>query len=128
MKLVSRVERWRLYLPTYGKKETQNQEIKYGEDNEEGNAELQAERQAQNNDLDPAWRDAKLQRSLRQRRKRRDRKNLTDFVNGEVAGVGRGRLMCWPVLIERFEWENCWARGDLETIGRWEEPGSELDV
>ncbi|KAI4218680.1 MAG: hypothetical protein L6R36_008815 [Xanthoria steineri] len=121
MKLVSRVERWRLYLP-------ETQEKNENEENE-GDAELQAERHVQKNDLDIAWReDTALQRSLRQqRRKQRDRENLTDFVNGEVAGVGRGRLMCWPVLIERFEWENCWSREDLETIGQWEEPGSEFD-
>ncbi|KAI4219369.1 MAG: hypothetical protein LQ349_008369, partial [Xanthoria aureola] len=110
MKFVSRVERWRLYLPTPEKEN-------------EGDAELQAERHAQKNDLDIAWReDTAIECSLRQQRKRRDRENLTDFVNGAVAGVGRGRLMCWPVLIERFEWENCWARKDLETIGRWEGP------
>ena len=121
MKLVSRVERWRLYLP-----EPQEEE---NEENE-GDAELEHERQIHKNDLDIAWREDHdaLQRSLRQQRKEQDRKNLTDFVNGEVEGVGRGRLMCWPVLFERSEWENCWSREDLEMIGRWEEPGCELDV
>ncbi|KAI4127259.1 MAG: hypothetical protein LQ338_003302 [Usnochroma carphineum] len=28
-----------------------------------------------------------------------DRLNLTDFVNGRVEGLQKGRLMCWPVLI-----------------------------
>ena len=122
MKLVSRVERWRLYLP---EPQGKNEE---GDENE-GDAELEHERHAQKNDLDIAWReDTAIECSLRQQRKRRDRENLTDFVNGKVAGVGRGRLMCWPVLIERSEWENCWARKDLETIGRWEGPVCELDV
>lgn len=121
MKLVSRVERWRLYLP----EPPENEE----EDENEKDAELEHERQIQKHDLDIAWReDHELQCSLRQQRKIRDRENLTDFVNGEVAGVGRGRLMCWPVLIERSEWENCWSREESEMIGRWEEPVWELDV
>lgn len=122
MKLVSRVERWRLYLPTQN--QTQEDEGEEGEKD----AELEHERQAHKNDLDPAWLDPELQHSLRHRREQRDRENLTDFVNGEVAGVGRGRLMCWPVLIERSEWENCWSREESEMIGRWEEPVWELDV
>lgn len=39
------------------------------------------------------------QQALVDERRERDRRNLTDYVNGDVEGIGRGRLMCWPVLL-----------------------------
>ncbi|KAI4243681.1 MAG: hypothetical protein L6R42_010677 [Xanthoria sp. 1 TBL-2021] len=110
MKLISRVERWRLYIP-------------FKEEDEE----LQTEREGKKDELDPAWRDRKLQRSLKDRKKRRDRKNLTDYVNGRVEGVSRGRLMCWPVLIRMNELY-AWGEKELNTLMWVEEPGSELEV
>lgn len=97
--------------------------IPYREEDEE----LQLEREGKKEELDPAWRDRKLQRSLKDRKKRRDRKNLTDYVNGRVEGVNRGRLMCWPVLIRMNELY-AWGDKDLNTLMWVEEPGSELEV
>ncbi|KAL8850497.1 MAG: hypothetical protein Q9221_004545 [Calogaya cf. arnoldii] len=110
LKLVSRVERWRRYIP-------------YKEKDEE----LRRERKAKKDDLDPAWRDKELRQFLRDTKKRRDRKNLTDYVNGRVEGVSRGRLMCWPILIPISELYT-WSRKDLNSLMWVEEPGSELEV
>ncbi|KAL8651580.1 MAG: hypothetical protein Q9226_004641 [Calogaya cf. arnoldii] len=110
LKLISRVERWRRYIP-------------YKEEDEE----LRLERKAKKDDLDPAWRDRELRRYLRDTKKRRDRKNLTDYVNGRVEGVNRGRLMCWPVLIPIGELYT-WGKKDLNSLMWVKEPGSELDV
>ncbi|KAL8818025.1 MAG: hypothetical protein Q9223_003250 [Gallowayella weberi] len=59
--------------------------------------------------------------NLMKRREARERTNMTDYVNGEIDGLGRGRLMCWPVLIP-IEAMDGWPLAEFD-----EDAAAELD-
>ncbi|KAL9000951.1 MAG: hypothetical protein Q9169_000435 [Polycauliona sp. 2 TL-2023] len=104
LKLLSRVEKWRIHVSS--------------EDDDE---ELRRRRERNKRDLPE-----NLQCPIHER-KLRDRTNLTDYVNGRMEAVCRGKLMCWPCLIPMHEFDS-WAEHDLKTLRRKQEPGIKLEA
>lgn len=99
LKLLSRIERWRIHIP-------------FKEEDEE----LHREREGKKGELSDIWWEPRVQRWLMDERKMRDRKNMTDYVNGQVEAVNRGKLTCWPILLPEDELSLNWNVRDLDVL------------
>ncbi|KAL8882408.1 MAG: hypothetical protein Q9192_007589 [Flavoplaca navasiana] len=111
LKLLSRIERWRIHIP-------------FKEEDEE----LHREREGKKGELSDIWWDPRVQRWLMDERKMRDRKNMTDYVNGQVEAVNRGKLTCWPILLQEDELYLNWNVKDSDVLWGTEMPGTDLEV
>ncbi|KAL8731866.1 MAG: hypothetical protein Q9166_003150 [cf. Caloplaca sp. 2 TL-2023] len=97
-KLVARVEKWRQHVEY----KSEDPELTHERTDKNNLEKLSAGR----------WR---IQQSRVRRRELTDRESLTDYVNGHVEAVNRGRLMCWPVLIPPTAMDD-WDPADLVAI------------
>ncbi|KAL8671798.1 MAG: hypothetical protein Q9168_003721 [Polycauliona sp. 1 TL-2023] len=94
LELVCQVEKWRM-----------GQKNPFGKGGEEDDKNLRSEwDERQKKTLWKLLWGEEQQRYLMNSRILRDRRNMTDYVNGLVEAVHRGKMMDWPLLIPMYEW------------------------